>query len=111
MGLVQRLQQTLSDAGIVLWTVGNVYIGKNPDIILGREGRDRGIQRFKDFLVMLKQAKVHCSIFTWEPEGVVSTHYAKVRGDSTGRAVDLRLLNELKSVNIAQVNYRASNCV
>lgn len=93
---VSRLVNRLKAAGIVLWTVGNVYVGKSPDIILGSPDRDAAIQKFKDFLLMLKQSGVGTSIFTWEPWGVTSTHYAKVRGNSTGRAVDLDLLNAYK---------------
>jgi len=78
-------------------TVGNVSVGKNPHIILGSEKRDSEIQRFKNFLLVLKEAGLHTSIFTWEPEGVINTHYAKVRGGAEGRAVDEKILEKVPS--------------
>jgi mannonate dehydratase len=93
---VSKLVNRLRAANIVLWTVGNVYIGKSPDIILGTPDREAAIQRFRDFLLVLKESGVGTSIFTWEPWGVTSTHYAYVRGQSTGRAVDLALLEAYK---------------
>ncbi len=53
------------------------------------------IQRFKDFLLVLAECGVRTSIFTWEPEGVLTTSYAELRGGATARAVDEAVLSAL----------------
>jgi len=94
---VKKLVERLKTYDMELDTLGNVSVGKNPHIILASKERDSEIQRFKDFLLVLKAAGINTSIFTWEPEGVINTHYAKVRGGAEGRAVDEKILEKVPS--------------
>ena len=50
---ITRLRKKLNKAGITLWSVGMLHVGKSKDIILNTPQRDERIQEFKDFLHVL----------------------------------------------------------
>ena len=90
-----RLRKKLNAAGITLWSVGMLYVGKSKDIILNTPKRAERIQEFKDFLHVLKKSGIDITIFTWEPSGVSSTSYDSVRGGAEGRCCDEKVLKIL----------------
>ena len=71
-------------AGLTLYNVGNMSLGKSPRIHLGAPGRDDDIARFAQFLRDLSRAGIKTTTFTWEPDRVWSSapgtsRYAKAR--------------------------------
>ena len=81
---IQTLVESVSRAGLTLYNVGNMSVGKSPRIHLGGSGRDDDIARFAQFLRDLSRAGVYTTTFTWEPDRVWSSaprqsRYAKAR--------------------------------
>jgi len=91
---LKALRKKLNKAGITLWSVGMLHVGKSKDIILATDKRDERIAEFKKFLRTLKKAGIDITIFTWEPSGVSSSHHNIVRGGSKGRACDTSVLKK-----------------
>jgi hypothetical protein len=75
--------------------VGNKLVGKNKEIILGTKLRDKAIKDFIAWLGLLSKAEIGITIFTWESDGVWSTHENFVRGNALGRACDTEILGNL----------------
>lgn len=87
------LRQRVEDAGLTLYNVGNMDVGKCDQIILGLPGRDQRIAQFQRFLRALGGAGIHVTTFTWEQAGVWSNaERAQTRGASA-RRVDMDELN------------------
>ncbi len=79
-----RLVDEVSEAGLTLYNVGNMSVGKSPRIHLGAPGRDEDIARFVQFLRDLSRAGIKTTTFTWEPDRVWSSaprqsRFAKAR--------------------------------
>ena len=91
---LKGLRMKLNKAGITLWSVGMLHVGKSKDIILATDKREERIKEFKKFLHTLKKAGIDITIFTWEPSGVSSSHHNLVRGGSKGRACDTKILKK-----------------
>ena len=79
-------------AGLAVSSLSCRKLGKNPDVILGTERRGAAIAAFVDFLHVLSAAGVGTTVFTWEPDGVWSTHSEVTRGGATCRAMDAGVL-------------------
>ena len=83
-----RLTDQVSRAGLALYNVGNMSLGKSPRIHLGTAGRDEDIARFAQFLRDLSRAGIHRTTFTWEPDRVWSSAPGESRF-AKARRVDL----------------------
>lgn len=90
---LSRLVDQVSQAGLKLYNVGNMSLGKSPRIHLGKAGRGDDIARFAQFLQDLSRAGIQTTTFTWEPDQVWSSAPGESRF-ATARRVDLA---ELKS--------------
>ena len=73
------LKQKVDAAGLTLYNVGNMGVGKSDKIHLALPGRDERIGVFKEFLRNLGRAGIHVTTFTWEQAGVWSS---RERGES-----------------------------
>ena len=87
------LVNKVSRAGLTLYNVGNLNLGKSPRIHLGLPGRDDDIARFAQMLRDLGRAGIMTTTFTWEPDQVWSSAPRQSRF-AEARYVDL---GELKS--------------
>jgi mannonate dehydratase len=67
------LRQRVEDAGLRLWNVGNIRLGKSDKIHLALPGRDEMIDQFCAFVRDLGRAGIHTTTFTWEPDQVWSS--------------------------------------
>lgn len=83
----RRFIDTVEDAGLTVFNLGNIALGKSPAIHLGQPDRDRDIDAFAEFLGALSRVGIHRTTFTWEPDQVWTTHREPVRGGALGRAV------------------------
>ena len=83
-----NLRQKVQDAGLTLYNVGSVGVGKSDKIHLALPGRDEKIEEFQAFIRNLGQAGIHTTTFTWEPSEVWSSRRGETRGAPT-RSVDL----------------------
>ena len=92
MKYLTKLRETLAKNGLTLWSVGNKTVAKNKDIILGTKNRDKAIQMYVDWIKLLGKSGIKITIFTWEADGVWSTHDNIVRGNSIARACDVGIL-------------------
>lgn len=93
-----RLKDQLARAGLTLYNVGNMSLGKSPRIHLGTAGRDEDIARFAQFLRDLSRAGIKTTTFTWEPDRVWSSAPGESR-HAKARKVDLA---ELKTRPLTQ---------
>ena len=84
---IRRFVDTVSDAGITPFNLGNYELGKSANIHLGLPDRDRDIDAFAEFLHNLSRARISRTTFTWEPDKVWTTHRDEVRGGASARAV------------------------
>jgi mannonate dehydratase len=82
------LRHKVEDAGIELYMVGNMNVGKSPRIHLALPGRDEDIAAFQQFVRNLGQAGIGVTTFTWEPDQVWSSAPTESRG-ARARHVDL----------------------
>ncbi|MDE2857784.1 MAG: mannonate dehydratase [Chloroflexota bacterium] len=78
--LVERVRR----AGLTLYNVGNLNLGKSARIHLGLPGRDDDIARFAQMLRDIGRAGIGTTTFTWEPDQVWSSapsqsRFAKAR--------------------------------
>jgi len=64
---VQRIRDKVESLGLKLFTVHNYRLSKSQDIQLGLPDRDRVIDQYCQFLVVLGKAGVPVTNFTWEP--------------------------------------------
>jgi mannonate dehydratase len=85
---LRELRRRAEDAGLILWNVGSVEVGKCDKIHLALPERDEKIEVFKRFLRDLSQAGIHTTTFTWEPTGVWSSRPGATR-DARTRYVDM----------------------
>jgi len=85
---IHQLRQRVEAAGLQLWMVGNMSLGKNDKIHLALPGRDEAINRFQEFVRVLGRAGIRHTTFTWEPTQVWSSQPALTRKAET-RQVDL----------------------
>ena len=83
-----RLKDQVARAGLRLYNVGNMSLGKSPRIHLGAPGRDDDIARFAQFLRDLSRAGIKTTTFTWEPDRVWSSAPGQSR-HAKARRVDL----------------------
>lgn len=86
---LRNLRETVEDAGLCLYNVGNYHIAKSDKIHLALPGRDAVIAEFQRFLRNLGQAGIHTTTFTWEPSQVWSSTPGTTRGGAIARRVDL----------------------
>jgi mannonate dehydratase len=82
------LRRRVEDAGLVLYNVGNITVGKSDKIHLALPGRDEVIDQFAAFIRSLGRAGIHVTTFTWEPTQVWSSEPGEMRG-AMARRVDL----------------------
>ena len=82
------LRQRVEDAGLILYNVGSMDVGKSDKIHLALPGRDEKIEEFQVFIRNLGRAGIHTTTFTWEPNGVWSSERGETRG-APARGVDL----------------------
>ena len=88
VGYLTTLRQKVEDAGLVLYNVGNLTVGKSDKIHLALPGRDEVIAGFCRFIEALGRAGIGVTTFTWEPTQVWSSESGEIRGAVT-RRVDL----------------------
>lgn len=77
---------------MTLYNTGNMSVGKCDKIHLGLPGRDKEIDRFKNFIRNLGKAGIHTTTFTWEPtqvwsSGVICSEHSR---QSKSRYVDIK---------------------
>ncbi len=82
------LRRKVEDAGLTLYNVGSMGVGKSDKIQLALPERDEKIEEFQDFVRNLGSAGIHNTTFTWEPKGVWSSQRGETRG-APARSVDL----------------------
>ncbi len=90
---LRALRERVEAAGLTLYNVGNMDLGKCDRIHLGLPGRDEAIAQFQQFVRDLGRAGIHVTTFTWEPDRVWSSAPSTTRGGAVTRHVDL---DELK---------------
>ena len=74
------LRRKVEDAGLGLYNVGNLDVGKSDQIHLALPDRDAKIGEFQTFVRDLGRAGIHTTTFTWEPAGVWSSEPGESRG-------------------------------
>lgn len=84
-----NLRRKVEDAGLTLYMVGNLDVGKCDKIHLALPGRDEMIEQFQTFVRNLGRAGIRTTTFTWEPAGVWSSEPSHTRGRAQTRRVDL----------------------
>jgi mannonate dehydratase len=82
------LRRKVENAGLTLYNVGNMGVGKSDKIHLALPGRDEKIVEFQTFVRNLGRAGIHTTTFTWEPSRVWSSEPGATR-DAVARRVDL----------------------
>ena len=90
---LRALRERVEAAGLTLYNVGNMDLGKCDRIHLGLPGRDEAIAQFQQFVRDLGRAGIHVTTFTWEPDRGWSSAPSTTRGGAVTRHVDL---DELK---------------
>ena len=85
---LRDLRAKVEDAGLELYMVGNMDVGKSPRIHLALPGRDEDIAAYQAFIRDLGKAGIHVTTFTWEPDRVWSSEPGETRTART-RRVDL----------------------
>lgn len=85
---LSNLRQKVEDAGLILYNVGSMSVGKSDKIQLALPERDEKIQEFQDFVRNLGRAGIHNTTFTWESSGVWSSERGETRG-AAARTVDI----------------------
>jgi len=91
---LRRLKERADRAGLTLYNVGNMRLGKCDQIHLALPGRDARIAELKVFIRNLGRVGIHVTTFTWEPTNVWSS---RQRGESRGasaRMVDMAELEQ-----------------
>jgi len=83
-----ELRRKVEDAGLKLYNVGNMTVGKSDKIHLALPGRDEAIADFCAFVEALGEAGIGVTTFTWEPDQVWSSEPGETRG-ARSRSVDL----------------------
>ena len=83
-----RLRERVEDAGLTLYNVGSMAVGKSDQIQLALPDRDERIAQFQAFVRCLGRAGIPVTTFTWESTGVWSSEPGEIRGART-RRVDL----------------------
>lgn len=68
-----RLNERVTKAGLTLYNVGNMSVGKSANIHLGLPDRDKDIERFGQLLRDLSRVGIKTTTFTWEPDAVWSS--------------------------------------
>ncbi len=91
---VMRFMERLEKAGLTATDGGNTHIYKNASIHLGLADRDRAIERYNEFNILLKKAGISVAYMTWEPNEVLTTKFAvgKHTREAIGRIVDIEEL-------------------
>ena len=84
-----ELRHKVEDAGLCLYNVGNMTVGKSDKVHLGLPGRDQVIADLAAFVQALGQAGIRVTTFTWEPTQVWSSEPGATRGNARARHVDL----------------------
>ncbi|MGC9521195.1 MAG: mannonate dehydratase [Anaerolineae bacterium] len=84
-----RLRETVERAGLELYMVGNMDVGKSDKIHLALPGRDEIVAQFQTFVRNLGRAGIRHTTFTWEPDRVWSSAPSTTRGGARTRHVDL----------------------
>jgi len=85
---LRDLRAKVEDAGLELYMVGSMAVGKSPRIHLALPGRDEDIAAYQAFIRDLGKAGIHVTTFTWEPDQVWSSEPGETRTART-RRVDL----------------------
>ena len=88
LSYLSALVEKVSKAGLSLYNVGNLNLGKSARIHLGLPGRDDDIERFAQMLRDLSRAGIYTTTFTWEPDQVWSSAPSQSRL-AKARHVDL----------------------
>jgi len=89
VAFLTELRHKVEDAGLCLYNVGNMSVGKSDKIHLALPGRDAVIADFVAFVEALGKAGIHVTTFTWEPTQVWSSEPSSTRGGARARHVDL----------------------
>ena len=88
---VMKFVDKLTTMGFVVTDGGNTHIYKNASIHLGLPDRDRAIERYNSFNILLRKAGIPVTYMTWEPNEVLTTRFGVgeyTRG-AVGRIVDV----------------------
>lgn len=83
------LREEVEEAGFRLAGIENVPISFYEDVILGREGRNEGIERMKTTLRNMGKAGIPAFGYHWAPGGVWRTSTKEVRGGAEATAFGL----------------------
>jgi mannonate dehydratase len=89
LAYLRELRHKVEDAGLCLYNVGNMTVGKSDKIHLALPGRDEVIADFCALIEALGAAGIGVTTFTWEPTQVWSTGRRPTRGGAEARYVDL----------------------
>jgi len=88
---LRELRHKVEDAGLELYMVGCMALGKSDKIHLALPGRDKVIADFQEFVGNLGRIDVGVTTFTWEPDKVWSSERGETR-TAPARRVDLEQL-------------------
>ena len=83
---IGELKKRVADAGLGLYNVGNMDVGKSYEIHLALKGRDRRIEQFQRLIEILGAVGIGVTTFTWEPDRVWSSGRTTTRQCDTRRA-------------------------
>lgn len=86
---LSSLKQRVNNAGLILYNVGNMGVGKCDKIILNLPGREERIEAFKSFLQDLSRAGIYTTTFTWEQAGVWSSEERTECRSASARCVSM----------------------
>jgi mannonate dehydratase len=93
LAFLTALKKKVEDAGLTLYMVGNMAVGKSDKIHLALPGRDEMIAAYQAFIENLGRAGIGVTTFTWEPDQVWSSEPGESRG-ATARRVDMAALRQ-----------------
>lgn len=88
------LRKRVEDAGLELYNVGNLTVGKSDRIHLALPGRDEAIADFCSFVNDLGKAGIHVTTFTWEPDQTWSSKPGESRS-AVARRVSMEELRRV----------------
>jgi len=86
VAFLPELRHKVEDAGLRLYMVGNMTVGKSDKIHLALPGRDEAIDDFQRFVENLGRAGIGVTTFTWEPDQVWRSEPGESRGAEATRA-------------------------
>jgi len=81
-----RIKKRYADAGITVWTIGEVQI--IPEIVLNLPGRDQKIEEYKQYLRNLSKAGLYYTTYVHSGNGIWHSGRETIRG-AEARAFDM----------------------